>query len=101
MAAIMAADITPLVSVRDVTFSYGYDQVLKNISLDIYPQDYLAIIGPNGGGKTTLLKIILGLLKPDSGEIHWSGVSGKGNQQGIRLVMCRSLQLLRGSSRYL
>ncbi|MEA1890505.1 MAG: ATP-binding cassette domain-containing protein, partial [Pseudomonadota bacterium] len=55
----------PLVSVHDVSFSYGYESVLKNISLDIYATDYLAIIGPNGGGKTTLLKIILGLLKPD------------------------------------
>ena len=77
MIIIMIDDLTPLVSVRDVSFSYGYDQVLKNISLDIYPKDYLAIIGPNGGGKTTLLKIILGLLKPDSGKINWSGFSDK------------------------
>ena len=68
---------TPLVSVRDVSFSYGYERVLKNISLDIYPKDYLAIIGPNGGGKTTLVKIMLGLLKPDSGEVIWSEKSGK------------------------
>jgi zinc transport system ATP-binding protein len=62
---------TPLVSVRDVSFSFGYESVLKDISLDIYDTDYLAIIGPNGGGKTTLLKIILGLLKPDQGQITW------------------------------
>jgi len=73
----MTNDLTPLVSVRDVSFSYGHDQVLKNISLDIFPKDYLAIIGPNGGGKTTLLKIILGLLKPDSGQIIWSKSSGR------------------------
>ncbi|MEA1889165.1 MAG: ATP-binding cassette domain-containing protein, partial [Pseudomonadota bacterium] len=60
------------VSVHDVSFSYGYESVLKNISLDIYATDYLAIIGPNGGGKTTLLKIILGLLKPDAGQVIWS-----------------------------
>ena len=59
----------PIVSVRDVSFTYGYETVLKNISLDIYPHDYLAVIGPNGGGKTTLVKIILGLLKPDSGQV--------------------------------
>ena len=68
---------TPLVSVRDVSFSYGFEPVLKNISLDIFPRDYLAIIGPNGGGKTTLLKLILGLLKPDSGQIIWSQPPGK------------------------
>ncbi|MFW2438985.1 MAG: metal ABC transporter ATP-binding protein [Arenicellales bacterium] len=68
---------TPLVSVRDVSFSYGYESVLKDVSLDIYATDYLAIIGPNGGGKTTLLKIILGLLKPDAGKIIWSGNSAR------------------------
>ena len=73
----MTNEKKPLVSVRDVSFSYGYEQVLENISLDIYPKDYLAIIGPNGGGKTTLLKIILGLLKPDSGNIHWSEKSAR------------------------
>jgi len=66
---------TPLVSVRDVSFSYGYESVLKDVSLDIYATDYLAIIGPNGGGKTTLLKLILGLLKPDAGQITWPGLS--------------------------
>ena len=62
----------PLVSVKGLSFSYGYETVLKDIDLDIYTRDYLAIIGPNGGGKTTLLKIILGLLKPSSGHITWS-----------------------------
>jgi len=65
---------TPLVSVRNISFSYGYESVLKEVSLDIYDTDYLAIIGPNGGGKTTLLKIILGLLKPDAGEVVWHGL---------------------------
>ncbi|GMR18083.1 MAG: metal ABC transporter ATP-binding protein [Gammaproteobacteria bacterium] len=68
---------TPLVSVRDVSFSYGYEPVLKDVSLDIYATDYLAIIGPNGGGKTTLLKLILGLLKPDTGQITWPGFSAR------------------------
>ncbi len=67
----------PLVSVRNVSYSYGYESVLKDVSLDVYSTDYLAIIGPNGGGKTTLLKIILGLLKPDSGEIIWAGGAGR------------------------
>lgn len=67
---------TPLVSVRDISFSYGYESVLENVSLEIFAKDYLAIIGPNGGGKTTLLKIILGLLTPDSGEISWSATAG-------------------------
>ena len=73
----MTKTTAPIVSVRDVSFSYGYETVLKNISLDIYPQDYLAIIGPNGGGKTTLVKIMLGLLRPDSGSVTWSEKSGQ------------------------
>ena len=67
----MARNGEPMVSVRNVSFSYGYEKVLSDIDLDIYPDDYLAIIGPNGGGKTTLLKIILGLLKPAHGEVSW------------------------------
>lgn len=53
--------------------SYSYDQtqnVIENINLDIQPSDFLAIIGPNGGGKSTLLKLILGLLKPKTGKIR-------------------------------
>ena len=68
---------TPLVSVRDVSYSYGYESVLSGINLDIYGSDYLAIIGPNGGGKTTLLKLILGLLKPASGKVVWSTSSAQ------------------------
>jgi zinc transport system ATP-binding protein len=61
----------PLVSIKDICFSYGGGRVLDNVGLQIDQGDYLAIIGPNGGGKTTLLKIILGLLEPDSGSVTW------------------------------
>jgi zinc transport system ATP-binding protein len=59
----------PLLEARDVTFGYGPEVVLEHVNLAIYPRDYLAIIGPNGGGKTTLLKLFLGLLGPQRGEI--------------------------------
>lgn len=45
--------------------------MLRDVTLDIYKGDFLGIIGPNGGGKTTLLKVILGLLKPASGNIKF------------------------------
>lgn len=61
--------VEPVLSVRDVTFGYNSEVVLDRVSLDIEPCDFLAVIGPNGGGKTTLLKVILGLLKPWSGEV--------------------------------
>lgn len=59
----------PLIEVRGVTFGYGREVVLDNVDLDIQPRDFLAVIGPNGGGKTTLVKVILGLLRPWSGEV--------------------------------
>ncbi len=60
-----------LVEIKKISAGYGEKPVLKDVSLNIYAQDFLGIIGPNGGGKTTLLKVILGLLKPYSGEINY------------------------------
>lgn len=54
---------------RNVNFFYNKQAILEDINLDISRKDFLAIIGPNGGGKTTLLKLILGLLEPSCGEI--------------------------------
>lgn len=58
-----------IISVNNVSFSYGSNRVLTDVNLSIHQGDYLGIVGPNGSGKTTLLKIILGLLQPGSGEI--------------------------------
>jgi zinc transport system ATP-binding protein len=65
----MEANTEPLLQVRGLTFGYGRELVLDGIDLDINPRDFLAVIGPNGGGKTTLIKAILGLLRPWSGEV--------------------------------
>lgn len=54
-------------------FSYGKQVVLENVSMQIERGDFLGIIGPNGGGKSTLLRLMLGLLKPDSGDITLMG----------------------------
>ncbi len=62
-----------VIEVHNVSYTYnGVEDAVKNVTLDIHAGDYLGIIGPNGGGKTTLLKLILGLLKPDSGSIRLS-----------------------------
>jgi zinc transport system ATP-binding protein len=66
----------PLVEVRDVTFGYGREVVLDHVNLTIEPCDFLAVIGPNGGGKTTLLKAILGLVRPWSGAVIFHLPSG-------------------------
>jgi len=60
-----------LIEIRNLYAEYGDKIVLKDISLNVRNDDFLGIIGPNGGGKTTLLKLILGLLKPKSGEIKF------------------------------
>lgn len=64
---------SPFVEVKDVWFSYNDHPVLKGVNLNIRRGDFLAILGPNGGGKTTLVKLILGLLKPNRGLIRISG----------------------------
>ncbi len=63
-----------VISFRDVSFGYGQHTVLNEISFDIIKGDYLAVIGPNGGGKTTLLKLLLGLLQPQKGHIDILGM---------------------------
>jgi zinc transport system ATP-binding protein len=62
-----------VVQVREVSFSYNNHPVLKDVSFDIERGDFLAVIGPNGGGKTTLIKLVLGLLRPDQGVIRVLG----------------------------
>ncbi len=58
------------IRIRDLSFAYEQIQVLCNVHLDIWPADSICIVGPNGGGKTTLIKLILGLLSPDQGTIR-------------------------------
>ncbi|MDR0232461.1 MAG: ATP-binding cassette domain-containing protein [Dysgonamonadaceae bacterium] len=60
-----------LIEIENLNAGYDDKLVLKDVSLNISRGDFLGIIGPNGGGKTTLLKLILGLLKPKSGEIRY------------------------------
>lgn len=62
-----------MIHINNLSFSYGFQPVLKDISFSIKETGFLAIIGPNGGGKTTLLKLILGLLKPSNGNVAFDG----------------------------
>jgi len=64
----------PVISVRNVSYEYIRGMpVLKDINLDIYGEDFLGMIGPNGGGKSTLLKLIVGVLPLQKGTIHLFG----------------------------
>ena len=58
-----------MISIRNVTKSFGKQVVLKNISLEINHGETIAVVGPSGVGKSVLLKLITGILQPDSGEI--------------------------------
>jgi phospholipid/cholesterol/gamma-HCH transport system ATP-binding protein len=64
---------SPVISLRGVTVRFGAQTVLAGIDLDILPQDTLCVIGESGCGKTVLLKLIVGLLKPTSGEVIVEG----------------------------
>jgi len=58
-----------ILEIRDASAGYDDDLVLRNVDLTIYDLDYIGVIGPNGGGKTTLVKLILGLIKPMQGSV--------------------------------
>lgn len=63
----------PAIEVRNLDFSYEKTPVLSNVNFSVNRGDFLAIIGPNGGGKSTLMKLIVGLLKPSAGEVRVFG----------------------------
>ena len=63
--------MTPIIQIEHLSAGYEDKQVLNDINLTVYSDDYLGIIGPNGGGKTTLMRLILGLMKPASGDIRY------------------------------
>src|SRR5499433_4504215 len=64
---------TPLVQVKSLSKSFGKQVVLKGISLEVGPGETLSVLGRSGTGKSVLLKLIIGLHKPDSGSIRVEG----------------------------
>jgi phospholipid/cholesterol/gamma-HCH transport system ATP-binding protein len=68
----------PLIELKSVSKSFGSNVVLDGVDLTIYKGEALAIIGPSGTGKSTILRLIAGLLAPDSGEIYVQGQMRKG-----------------------
>jgi zinc transport system ATP-binding protein len=65
----------PVIEVRDLSFSYNGEEVLRDVNLKIAEGDFAWVVGPNGGGKTTLLKLVLGLIKPVRGTLRVMGKS--------------------------
>jgi zinc transport system ATP-binding protein len=65
--------LTALVEASHVSFSYGRDPVLDDVSLSVGASEFVALVGPNGSGKSTLLRVLLGVLKPTGGEVRLFG----------------------------
>ena len=75
-----------IVKLEDVWVQYSSGLALEAVNLSIKEKDFLGIIGPNGGGKTTLLKVILGLVKPSRGKIEIFGDFEKNERRSVGYV---------------
>ena len=75
--------MVPLIDIRNLTVGYDDNIILTDVSLTIHDSDFIGVIGPNGGGKTTLLKAILGLLTPARGEVIFHDCMTEGNHHRI------------------
>ena len=79
---------TPVIEIKDYSFSIGGADILKNISLDVFEGEYLSIIGPNGAGKSTLLKCLIRIYTGGKGVIRLYGklLSEYGQKELARLI---------------
>ena len=77
---------TSAISIRDLSFSYETQVVLADVNLEIQALDSICVVGPNGGGKSTLIKLIVGLLSPDSGDVLVFGEKPEVARLGIGYV---------------
>lgn len=71
-----------MLRLADVSMRFGRREVLKDVNLTVNDGDFMAVTGPNGGGKTTMLRIILGLLVPVSGKVEYLEAGGR---QGLNI----------------
>ena len=65
--------VTEVININNVSFSYGAVPVLKDINLSVLAEEFFGLIGPNAAGKSTLIKLLLGLMQPDAGDIKVLG----------------------------
>lgn len=76
----------PVIELEHLSFAYQDQPVLREVSVKINPGEFVGIIGPNGGGKTTLLKLILGFLNPTSGVLKVFGTAPRSSLSRIAYV---------------
>ena len=67
--------VSNVIEISDVSYSFGPLKVLEHVSFSVQDGEFLGLVGPNGGGKTTLLKLVLGLLRPDQGTVRVLGTT--------------------------
>ncbi len=78
--------LQPVIQIDHVTFSFGSQPVLEDITFDINKNDFIAFLGPNGAGKTTLVKLLMGFLEPVLGTIRVLGKRPKSARTHIGYV---------------
>ena len=75
-----------VISLKEVWAGYEDDLVLEDVNFEMFPRDFVGLIGPNGGGKTTLIRVMLGLIKPMRGEVSVMGKSPQAGRHHIGYV---------------
>jgi len=78
--------MSKVIELQQLNFSYSHADVLRNVSFQVESGEFMGIIGPNGGGKTTLLKLIMGFLRPSSGKLEVFGLPPSSALQQIAYV---------------
>jgi len=78
--------IPPIIAVEDLSFSFGEVPVLTDVSLEIAAGEFVGLVGPNAGGKSTLLKLILGILEPQGGRVRVLGLPPREARQRLGYV---------------
>ena len=93
----MTMDQTPILEVSDLNKAFGGLQATSNVSFKIRPGDILGVLGPNGSGKTTIVNLISGFVKPDSGKVLFKGknITGRPPHKIANLGLVRTFQIMR------
>lgn len=76
--------VEPLVTLDRLSHRFGAVTALDQVSLEVYPGELFGIVGPDGAGKTTILRMLAGILRPESGDARVSGVSVRHDPEGVK-----------------